>query len=272
MNQSQSKRVAASHDAWTVRSMRKLERTLGVARSWLIYRSRPRRHRRLVRFYKEFVGPGDLCFDLGAHLGNHTRAWLALGASVVALEPQPYFMRWLRWEHSEGSRVQLVEKAIGSREGTATLLISRFHPTVSTTSESWRQAVRRTETFAGVRWVERIPVEVTTLDCLFAEYGQPAFCKLDVEGAELEALQGCSEPLPALCFEFIPAAMEVALECIDRLCSFGDYEYQWNLGEPPAFVGEEWLPPAEMRRQLRSLAGTTQSGDVYARRKANASR
>ena len=45
---------------------------------------------------------------------------------------------------------------------------------------------------------------MTTLDTLVAEYGEPAFCKIDVEGFEVEALKGLSRPLRALSFEYGP--------------------------------------------------------------------
>ncbi len=73
-----------------------LRRARGIARSLAMYHGVPGKHRRMTRFYKEFLGPGDLGFDIGAHAGNRVRAWRALGARVVAVEPQPDFQRLLR--------------------------------------------------------------------------------------------------------------------------------------------------------------------------------
>ena len=55
---------------------------------WLSTRP-PGRHRRLRRFYAQFLRPGDLAFDVGAHVGNRVRAWRSLGARVVAIERWP---------------------------------------------------------------------------------------------------------------------------------------------------------------------------------------
>ena len=41
------------------------------------------------RLYRQFMAKGDLVFDLGANLGRKTKAFLALGANVVAVEPNP---------------------------------------------------------------------------------------------------------------------------------------------------------------------------------------
>ena len=71
-------------------------RTYGLARSTLIYRARPWRRQRLDRFYRRFIAPGDLVFDIGAHLGDRLAAFARLGARVVAVEPQPTFAAALR--------------------------------------------------------------------------------------------------------------------------------------------------------------------------------
>ena len=52
----------------------------GLARSLVIYRARPWRAAALARFYRGLVGPGDLAFDIGAHVGNRSRALVAAGA------------------------------------------------------------------------------------------------------------------------------------------------------------------------------------------------
>src|SRR5438094_10022684 len=73
-----------------------LDRAWGIARSLAMYHGIPGRHRRMVRFYGQFLGPGDLGFDIGAHVGGRVRAWRRLGARVLAVEPQPDCLRVLR--------------------------------------------------------------------------------------------------------------------------------------------------------------------------------
>ena len=50
----------------------------------------------MERLYAEFVKPGDLVFDIGAHVGDRVRAFRRLGARVIAIEPQPALARTLR--------------------------------------------------------------------------------------------------------------------------------------------------------------------------------
>ena len=75
----------------------------------------------MVRFYGAFLGPGDVGFDVGAHVGSRVRAWRALGARVVAVEPQPDFARILRLFFGRDSGVTIVPKALGAQPGTARL-------------------------------------------------------------------------------------------------------------------------------------------------------
>ena len=73
-----------------------LRRAWGIGRSLAMYHGIPGRHRRMARFYGEFLGPGESAFDIGAHVGSRVRAWRRLGVRVVAVEPQPDCLRVLR--------------------------------------------------------------------------------------------------------------------------------------------------------------------------------
>lgn len=242
-----------------------IQKSLGFGFSFLIYYGLPFHHAALKNIYAPFIRPGDLCFDLGAHLGDRTRAWSQLGARIIALEPHPGCMRWLRRRFGHNPNIVLVEQAAGAQPGTATLWISRLTPSISTLSHQWLTSVQQTPRFAGSRWEEQVPVKVTTLDALIQQYGKPAFCKIDVEGAELDVLQGLSQALPALSFEYIPATIETALGCINRLSQLGDYEYNWRVSEFPQLRSREWLRPQEMTAHLQRMSRDSNSGDVYAR-------
>ena len=242
-----------------------LQRSLGFSFSFLLYYGLPFHHSALTQIYAPFIRPGDVCFDLGAHLGDRIRAWSKLQARVIALEPNPDSMRWLRRLYGDQPNIVLIEQAIGARPGKANFWISRLTPSLSTLSHHWLTAVQQSPRFAGARWEAQVTVDVTTLDRLISQYGTPAFCKIDVEGAELEALKGVSQPLPALSFEYIPAAMGTALGCIERLSQLGDYEYNWRVSEFPRLRSREWLRPADMIAHLQRMPRESNSGDVYAR-------
>jgi FkbM family methyltransferase len=242
----------------------RLERQIGLWRSLVIYYA-PGRVRRLSSFYAQFIRPGDLCFDVGAHVGNRVAAWRRLGARVVAVEPQPHLMAWLARHYGGSSAVTLVEAAVGAAPGTAVLRHDPRNPTVSTLSEDWIAAVGRDASFAGVRWRAAAPVTLTTLDALIAAHGRPALCKIDVEGYEAEALRGLSQSLPVISFEYIPAAIDVAHACLERLAELGEYEFNWFAGESHRWDSPVWLSRREMAARLDLLADGRTSGDIFAR-------
>jgi FkbM family methyltransferase len=242
----------------------RIEQQAGVFRSLAIY-YRPGRVSRLSNFYAQFVQPGSLCFDIGAHVGNRVAAWRHLGARVVAVEPAAHLMSWLRRFYGRAPDVTLVQAAVGAAAGAATLRHDPRNPTVASLSDSWIAAVSHEPSFGGVNWRAAEPVMVTTLDALITQYGIPQLCKIDIEGYETEALRGLSHPVPVVSFEYIPAVMDVAQACVTRLAELGGYEFNWFPGESHSFAATKWLTPADMYEKLDQLATERSSGDVFAR-------
>lgn len=236
----------------------------GLTRSLLTYYGRPDRNRRLLRFYAAFIRPGDLCFDIGAHVGARTRLWMRLGANVVAVEPQPLLAGWLRRMLGGSPQATVVECAIAAHPGEVTLHISQRTPTVSTLSPQWMRQVQQTDSFRSVRWDEATTISAVTLDQLIQIHGMPAFCKIDIEGYEHEALLGLSHPIAALSVEYIPAARDIAIACVDRLNDLGDYRFNWSEGERHILQSGSWLGPDQMRRILTQMSPHGNSGDIYA--------
>lgn len=238
----------------------------GLARSLVIYRARPWKRRRLRAFYRGFVGPGDLAFDIGAHVGDRLGAFVALGARVVAVEPQPLFLGLLRRLYGRLPGVTLIDAAVAAAPGRAELLISDAAPTVSTLNRAWADRQSTVRSFRRVRWNTRLTVPVTTLDALIAAHGEPAFCKIDVEGSELAVLRGLSRPLAALSFEYTPAAPADAVACAAHLCTLGAYSFNASIGESLRFVFPAWQDAAAITTWLRARTPDERAGDVYARR------
>ncbi len=230
-----------------------------------MYYGRPDRTRQLRRFYRQWMAPGDLCFDIGAHVGSRVRIWRMIGARVVAVEPQPHLMQLLRRWYGASPQVTLVEAAVGAQAGVQQLFISERTPTVSTLSPQWMHDVGQAESFAHVHWEGAAGVQVTTLDDLIALHGEPVFCKIDVEGYELEALLGLSRPLQGLSIEYLPAVRHIAGGCIRRLETLGEYEYNWTVGEQHRWQSPAWVEARALLQWLERLLPSANSGDIYAR-------
>ncbi len=244
--------------------MSRIDRAIGIVRSLAIYYAIPFRQRRLRALYRQFAGPGDLVFDVGAHLGNRTRALAALGCRVVALEPQPHIAAALRRFAGGHPSVQVVERAVAAAPGRATLSVSERTPTVSTLATEWRNARAQEPDFGDVSWNQAVEVTATTLDALIEEFGRPVFVKIDVEGGELGVLQGLSTPVPALSFEFLPRALDAAQACVARVQALGPYQFNWSVAESSVLALPGWVSGPALLESLGSQP-PSRHGDIYAR-------
>lgn len=212
-----------------------------------------------------FVGQGDLVFDIGAHVGDRTGSFARLGASVVALEPQPQVFRALRLIYGPAPQVTLINQAVGDRIGTLDLHINTANPTVSTASTDLIYAASSAKEWRTQVWDHIVEVPVTTLDQLIAEHGAPGFVKIDVEGFELHVLRGLTQPLAALSFEFTTIQRDIAIACVARLEQLASYEFNYSLGEGHSLEHDSWLTAGKLCDAIRELPMSANSGDVFAR-------
>jgi len=250
---------------------RRTSQAAGIARSLWQYHASLGRARRMRRFYARLVPAGAIVFDVGAHVGDRVRAFRALGAQVVAVEPQPAAFRCLKWLFGRSRLVHLVNAAVSDAEGEITLNINLANPTVSTASAAFVAAADGAQGWDGQRWEETATVPAVTLDALIERFGVPAFIKIDVEGYEDAALAGLSQQVPALSFEFTTIQRALAFRCIDRLRSLGDYRYNVSLGESFAMEYERWLSADDVARRVAALPHAVNSGDIYAVRSGDQS-
>ncbi|MEY2566610.1 MAG: hypothetical protein QOE35_1139 [Actinomycetota bacterium] len=126
--------------------------------------------------WRRLVGPGERFIDVGANIGLYT-LWLAeVGARVTAVEPDPGAVARLR-ENIEmnGYDVEVAPVALAARPGEVGFTTG-FDVT------------NRLATDGAVK------VWATTLDELIGD-DDVAGVKIDVEGAELEVLQGAERAL-----------------------------------------------------------------------------
>jgi len=237
----------------------------GVIRSLRIYYGDRQHGPAMDQLYRGFVRPGDLAFDIGAHVGDRIAAFRRLGVRVVAVEPQPALAKTLRLLYGRDPQVTIEAVVVGRHVGTIELNLNLDNPTVSTVSTDLIAAAGGAPGWKGQAWTRRIPVPVTTIDALVARYGTPAFIKIDVEGFEAEALAGLAQPVKALSFEFTTIQRHIALACVERCVALGYARFNAALGESQTLLHAEWIGGEAIARWLVDLPQEANSGDIYAR-------
>jgi FkbM family methyltransferase len=216
------------------------------------------------RLYARFIRPGDLVFDVGAHVGDRIACFRRLDARVVAVEPQPALVRVLRILYGRDRAVTIEPVALGETDGSADLMLNIDNPTVSTVSDEFVAAARGAPGWAEQAWTRHVTVPMTTLDALIGRHGLPSFIKIDVEGYELQALAGLTRPVAALSFEFTTIQRGVALAALERCVTLGFTGFDAALGESQTMVYGGWRPADEIRAWLQALSHDANSGDIYA--------
>lgn len=131
--------------------------------------------------------------DVGAGRGQF--AVFALhafpAARIIGFEPLPSSFATASRAVGSSGRVELRRQAVGAAAGTAAI-----HVTADADSSSLRRPTgEQTRRFPGTDDVERVEVEVVTLDAAVSEPQRPALLKLDLQGGELDALRGAERLL-----------------------------------------------------------------------------
>lgn len=162
----------------------------------------PHIHQALMQHVRE----GTVFFDVGAHVGFHTLAATVRGAHVIAFEAAPDTAAILR-EHVRlnNAHVQVIEAAVGDREGTISFFVNDGTMSASIT----RKAVDELAPQKFEHPAREVTVPTVTLD----RYGPADLVKIDVEGAEHRVLQGATGILDSdarILLEIHPLQLEAA--------------------------------------------------------------
>lgn len=121
---------------------------------------------------------------------------------------------------------------------------------------------------SAFQWNKNVTVPVTTLDKLIEKYGNPAICKIDVEGFEYQVIKGLSRSIKMISFEFTPnpKLIDLTIESIKHLSTIGNVQFNYSFSKSTVLALAEWADTRKICDILLSIPNKTAfSGDIYAR-------
>lgn len=209
-----------------------------------------------IDFLKRFIDSDSHVFDVGANRGQSSENYIAIGASVVAFEPQCDLHPEIRQLCRNSPRLTIEPLGLGSTEETR-----RFYIT------SYDQVASLREDWEGTRIGEKT-IEVSTLDIQIAKHGLPDYCKIDVEGWELEVIRGLSKPIPILSFEYHSSSTEIvkAKAVLEQIAMLGPYTCNIRTSADNDFLLREFMPIQEFSTLFPeglSPSPNTGYGDIF---------
>jgi FkbM family methyltransferase len=208
------------------------------------------KERQLITFYKKFVHQGDLCFDIGANIGERTDCLLKIGAKVVAVEPQRKCFEILKKKYLHNERVKLCNYALGRNVREDELFICAETNECSTLSKDFISAFAN---YSNLSWPTKEKVKVTTLEKLCEQHGVPKFCKIDVEGHESEIFLGLRSSIMYICFEFNRLLLKDTAKSLKIISFIGKYQCNFIKYEEMDLVLDEWIPIKEFHENLEKI-------------------
>ena len=135
------------------------------------------------RYYK--IKSDDIVLDIGAHIGEETVPWSTLvgeKGKIIAIEPNPVIFKILKEKTKNLKNVQCLEEGLFNQIGEHDFIVRSTSTSCGfvdmKTPRETRQILKKIKIETLDFLVDRL--QLTTID----------FLKADIEGAEIELLEG----------------------------------------------------------------------------------
>jgi FkbM family methyltransferase len=173
----------------------------------------------IQRVYQAALRDGDIAIDVGAHIGGHTFPMaqaLAPRGKVYAVEPLPScrnsLSNGLTYQFPQLKPVvEILDCALSEYEGESEFIVAVDAP--------WFSGLQK-RVYDSPTALEKIPIQVRTIDGLFLELPALRYIKVDAEGGEFHIFKGAAQCIekfrPLVSFEFGANTLaEYKITCAD---------------------------------------------------------
>lgn len=132
-----------------------------------------------IEFLLSMLNKNSVVYDVGANIGYHTTAFASAAKKVYAFEPHPKNYAMLEKNTEDLDHVYIGKYAVSNSRHTC--YISDYDP-------------EKLGNFGAVTLIDDVTgIETDAIDLDTAGLDLPDLIKIDVEGSELQVLQGCQE-------------------------------------------------------------------------------
>jgi FkbM family methyltransferase len=209
------------------------------------------------------VDPGDLVFDIGAHVGDKAQWFVDRGAKVVCVEPLPLLVEMLCKRFEGTGRVAVIPKGVSDEPGRMVMEVNSYAPALSSFAPHWKDG-----RFKNFTWDAQAEFDMTTLDELILAYGSAKYCKIDVEGFEYKVISGLtSKSIKYISYEFLGERLSEAFDVLGYLLKLGYDSFNFSLQEHHKFFFDQWVSFHQLVLIMAAHAETDADmwGDIYVR-------
>ena len=127
-----------------------------------------------------------MIFDIGSNIGNWALANVSNCDKIISIEASPITFKKLL-NNCKNDKIVLLNYAVCNNNGNDIIFYQANNDVLSTINKNWLTDIN--SRFYNHPYVS-IVCKTITIDNLIKEYGVPDLIKIDVEGAEMQVLEG----------------------------------------------------------------------------------
>lgn len=187
-----------------------------------------RREKETIHLFEEIISECNFAIDIGANIGYFSQYFCELlnePKKLIVFEPEPKNLTYLKRNISYYESIRLIEKAVSNKNGKANFYTENLSGQNNSLLSDYKVfdfVLKNSGVTAEKKIIE---VETVTIDSFMEqEYPdeKPEFIKIDIEGAELLAIQGMKKTLNL----YSPTVMIEATENIPEVLKIMyDFDY-----------------------------------------------